>query len=341
MAGQYLASAAYWTERLRAEGATRDGFDWLLAGDDAGFKSFIKETVDSFSETTRSAPEDSLQAPPRILHIGPGSSRLSLWLRNLLSDPRDVAHVDFAPSAKEVGERWEREEWPDNTNAIEVAAPAGEMKSVKRMHWLTADILQFDDVLRLPARVAETDIADGRYTSNGQQTPLSSALTTTEATEQTANNKFNPPIYFTILIDKGTLDAVSCAADLSAASQSADLVCRIRKYAPSMPTRKLNAPIYSSLVVAMNLAAIAAPGAAWIFLSYSGTRFDMFAMKIPVPQDGKMEEPKTLEELAARLWRLEVRRELVAEEKAKGGETGNSAPVYHWLYLLRRTEVLF
>lgn len=281
-AANYLGGAAYWTERLRDEGKTEEGFDWLLAGDDAGFKQFIRDTVES-SKASLTAPDATEAVEPLVLHLGPGSSTLSLWMRGLVTEPANIIHYDFAESAKELGERWERERWPD----------AGE----KRMRWMIGDLLALSDVQDLSRAVAD----EGK-----------------------------DPVLFDVLVDKGTLDAVSCAEDLTLNPETG-LGLRVKNYAPEMPVKIIKAPVYSSLMVALNLATITRPGAAWVMLSYSGTRFDAFTARINTTT------PRSLEELASRLWRLEVRRELEAEQK-----TGESSgpKVYHWLYLLRRTDVL-
>ncbi|KAH8653632.1 hypothetical protein BX600DRAFT_83140 [Xylariales sp. PMI_506] len=298
-AANYLGTAAYWTERVRKEGEESDqGFDWLLAGDDAGFKAFIAHAAGESAAAL--AP---LRTTPRVLHLGPGSSTLSLWMRDLVGDPGRVVHVDFAESAKELGERWERERWPD--------APEGQ-----RMRWLTGDLLDIVEVLAIPRAVERLEEEEGRGEVEG-------------------------PVLFDVLVDKGTLDAVSCA---ESAPPLSEVVERAKKYAPEMSAKVLKQPIYSSLVVALNLATICRPGAAWVMLSYSGTRFDAFTARV------KEGTPSSLEELASRLWRLEVRRELEAEEKQDGGGGGegetsdgaaNGPKVYHWVYLLRRTDVPF
>lgn len=58
----------------------------------------------------------------------------------------------------------------------------------------------------------------------------------------------------------------------------------------------------------------------------------------------RTETPRDLEELASRLWRLEVRRELEEDAKEAGTDEDGArtkTKAYHWLYLLRRTDVPF
>ncbi|KAI1850414.1 hypothetical protein JX266_004272 [Neoarthrinium moseri] len=286
-AANYLGSAAYWTERVRSEGeGDEQGFDWLLPSDNTGFKSFISDAVKDAA--TRTA------ATPRVLHLGPGSSRLSLWMHDLVDDPRHVVHFDFAESAKELGERWERECWPEAAE--------------RRMRWMTGDLLELPSVLSISQRLESTERAEGGEVSS--------------------------PILFDVLVDKGTLDAISC---VEALAPQGDLVERIKTFAPDMPAKLIKEPIYSSLMVALNLATISRPGAAWVMLSYGGTRFDTFAARV------RSETPRSLEELASRLWRLEVRRELEEDAKEITDENGvtSKTKAYHWLYLLRRTDVPF
>lgn len=286
-AANYLGTAAYWSDRVRSEGeGDEQGFDWLLPSDNAGFKSFITDAVKQAAA--------QIAATPRVLHLGPGSSRLSLWMRDLVDDPRHVVHLDFAESAKELGERWERELWPDAGDA--------------RMRWLTGDLLELPSVLSVPQSLEMTEQAEGREVPS--------------------------PILFDVLVDKGTLDAISC---VEALAPQGDLLERIKNFAPDMPAKVIKTPIYSSLMVALNLATISRPGAAWVMLSYGGTRFDAFTARV------RSETPRSLEELASRLWRLEVRRELEEDAKEVEDHDGDAskAKAYHWVYLLRRTDVPF
>ncbi|KAH6646013.1 hypothetical protein BKA67DRAFT_541006 [Truncatella angustata] len=285
-AANYLGRAEYWTERVRSEGeGDEQGFDWLLPSDNAGFKSFITDAVKQVSTQTTETP--------RVLHLGPGSSKLSLWMHDLVDKPHHVVHFDFAESAKELGERWERESWPD----------AGE----QRMRWMTGDLLELSSVRGLTQSLEDAERSEGRGVPG--------------------------PILFDVLVDKGTLDAISCVEALAPQSE---LVECIKNYAPEIPAKVIKTPIYSSLMVALNLAAICRPGAAWVMLSYGGTRFDAFTARV------RSETPRSLEELASRLWRLEVRRELEEDVKTED-ENGDvkRTKAYHWLYLLRRTDVPF
>jgi EEF1A lysine methyltransferase 4 len=287
-AANYLGTADYWTERVRSEGmGGGQGFDWLLSSDNSGFRTFI-------SDATKEASA-KLAATPRILHLGPGSSRLSLWMRDLVDRPDHVVHFDFAESAKELGERWERECWPD----------AGE----ERMRWMTGDLLELPSVLGISQRLENTERSEG-----------------VEAPSL---------VLFDILVDKGTLDAISCVEALIPGDE---LAGRIRSFAPDISPKILKTPIYSSLMVALNLATISRPGAAWIILSYGGTRFDAFTARV------RPETPTSLEELASRLWRLEIRQELeesVPEAKDESNGEFKKPKIYHWFYLLRRTNVPF
>ncbi|KAF2431702.1 hypothetical protein EJ08DRAFT_648684 [Tothia fuscella] len=84
---------AYWEGRFKDDTTT---YDWLEHANilDADIIEALKKTED---------------VAPRILHIGCGTSMLSIHLRAFIKDPRQLQHIDFSAEAIELGSKMERD----------------------------------------------------------------------------------------------------------------------------------------------------------------------------------------------------------------------------------------
>lgn len=181
----------YWHDRFAKE--TR--FEWLATSDE--FMRILEADTD-FSKLLQrgsalsSSPSPS-SSPPRILHIGFGTSDLQNHLR--AAGLGNVLNVDYEPLAVEHGRSHEKGRFGD-----------------VRMGYAVADATRLDADLGRAAAAAAADTQDQK---------------------------------FDLIIDKSTVDAVSCGGE-----EALLRMCRaVRR--------------------------CLAPGGFWISLSYSASRFDI------------------------------------------------------------------
>lgn len=184
----------YWHDRFAKE--TR--FEWLATSDE--FMRILEADAD-FSklllQLNSSCPSSSSSSPPRILHVGFGTSDLQNHLR--AAGLGSVLNIDYEPLAVERGRALERERFGD-----------------VRMGYAVADATRLD---------ADLGILEDDQRNSDE--------------EETKKQKFD------LVIDKSTVDAVSCGGEEAVLS-----MCRaVRR--------------------------CLAPSGFWILLSYSGSRFDV------------------------------------------------------------------
>jgi EEF1A lysine methyltransferase 4 len=149
--------------------------------------------------------------------------------------------------------------------------------------------------------------------------------------------------HFDVVVDKSTCDCIACTEDVDiqlpyrlpgdiADGEAGAETCR--------------AKIHPLHLLAVNLAAMTRSGSGrWVVLSFSDDRFPFLRDGCGTMRSGTIYPGLLGEGVAdpARLWRLERRERLVAEEsKVTGGQ--GSGVVYrpetaYWLYVLARTEV--
>lgn len=113
-----FSDVEYWNARF----VTEDEFEWLKHPSD--LTSHLEDLLGRIPERDRS-----------VLHIGSGSSTLSLTLRGLVSHPEQVHNVDYSPNAIELG------------MAMEKKAFGGDSSTY--MRWSCVDLLNRRDVLSL------------------------------------------------------------------------------------------------------------------------------------------------------------------------------------------------
>lgn len=127
-------SSGYWDDRFAKSHAP---FDWLASADESS--TIVQEVI----KATRGASNGQLA----ILHIGCGTSDLSLRLRSCVQLPAQVHNVDFSQRAVELGRQRERIFFPD----VEADDPTENRTPIecKFMRWSKLDLLLLPSVLAL------------------------------------------------------------------------------------------------------------------------------------------------------------------------------------------------
>ncbi|KAK5192238.1 hypothetical protein LTR92_008185 [Exophiala xenobiotica] len=128
MAPTDFSSQSYWENRFTA---TQTPFEWLLPLDDT--TRIVAKLINDHS-ANRAGVSDPPPHGPYILHIGCGTSELSICLRDWVCCPSHVHNVDYSEEAVKIGRR--REE----------ALFASRDADQRRMRWSTADLLSLPDV---------------------------------------------------------------------------------------------------------------------------------------------------------------------------------------------------
>ncbi|KAK0615392.1 hypothetical protein DIS24_g11862 [Lasiodiplodia hormozganensis] len=284
-----FAQPDYWDERFTKNPSA---FEWLLPAN--CLDGPITEAL-----SHASSPR------PRLLHIGCGTSALSLHLRSHVENPRQIHNTDFSRVAVELGARWERDVF--SATAREKAINAGkkdgsseEHDCTDRMQWSTLDLLSLPSIRALAEE-------EGCYD---------------------------------IVVDKSTCDAISCGDDVPVALPHPLQPSPPPPSSSSSSTAKIH-PLH---ILALHLAALVPPGGRWIALSYSGQRFPFFE-PFPVRADEGSLDAELLERgfvHPGRLWRLE-RKEMV-EVGGEGAKPGGGGLVHeprtaHWIYVMVRSEL--
>lgn len=225
-----FSSQTYWQDRFTADHET---FEWIGPGE--LLVPFLPPTIHDVADGG-------------ILHIGCGSSELSLALRRLVGDEKatSVVNLDFAPAAIEIGREREISAFGD-----------------VRMRWTTADLLNWSSL-----------------------EPL--------AQENGSDKKYG------IVVEKSCIDALSCGLDVCVEGKT--------YYPPDL--------------LAIHLARLTVPGALWVVMSYSSSRFDFL---------------KNDESEASVYWEMVGENRMKAEEKPTEGG-GFKPKMWNFVYSLRRTE---
>ncbi|KAF2145788.1 uncharacterized protein K452DRAFT_284172 [Aplosporella prunicola CBS 121167] len=324
-----FATPTYWDARFRANPTS---FDWLLPA-----SSLDGPLIDALN----ASPAPS----PRVLHVGCGTSVLSLHLRAHVQDPRQVHNVDFSRVSVELGARWEREVFEgeglerEREEGAEAETEATGGKTPPRMRWSTLDLLSLPAVLALLS----------------------------QAQAQAQNPSASAAGAYDLIVDKSTCDAIACGEDIpvalpypiqptstthtphTPAPQSPSPTSSLFNSpsatpAPSTPTNPnpRTHPIHPIHLLAVHLSLLTPPKARWIALSYSASRFPWLE---PLPTSAA-EGLLSPEVLGAgfpdpgRLWRLVGRERVVVDEGGgKGGHGGvvHRPEIGHWLYVFERT----
>lgn len=143
---------------------------------------------------------------------------------------------------------------------------------------------------------------------------------------------------FTFVVDKSTTDAISCSEDIR--FEGGTLGNSPRHIHPLILSTLSTSPkqdicLHPAEILALHLASLTEPGAVWISLSYSSNRFPF----IPNNQgkENRVKQGVNVE----KLWELEyVEAMKVGEERGETGATVHAPDVFHYLYILRRTNTV-
>lgn len=127
-------SNGYWEDRFAKSQAP---FDWLASADESS--TIVEEII----QATRGATNEQ----PAILHIGCGTSDLSLRLRSCVQRPAQVHNVDFSQRAVELSRQREKDLFAnvDTDQRRDKRAPT----ESKWMQWSNIDLLSLPSILAL------------------------------------------------------------------------------------------------------------------------------------------------------------------------------------------------
>ncbi|OJD37703.1 endothelin-converting enzyme 2-like protein [Diplodia corticola] len=343
-----FARPDYWDQRFTKNPSA---FDWLLPAN--CLDGVIVEALDHASSPSNPRP--------RLLHIGCGTSALSLHLRSHVDDPRQVHNTDFSRVAVELGAQWERDVFepdaptareetgapkqddaatppPDPVDETTAGAEGGREGAAEnpadhhppRMQWSTLDLLSLPSIAALAHRydiVVDKSTCDAISCGDDVPVPLPYHIQPRSAPPPSASSP-DP----------------SSSSSPSPSPSSSNSSTTTATSSPSSPPSSM-VTIHPLHILALHLALIVPPGGRWLALSYSPHRFPFFE-----PFPARVDEGRLDKELLergfvhpGRLWRLE-RKEMVEVEEGEGDEDGGGRLVHrpktaHWVYVLVREGV--
>jgi hypothetical protein len=297
-------TADYWDERFRTE---TEPYDWLEDASilDADINNALKAHKDDATES-------------RILHIGSGTSKLSLHLREFVKDPGHVQHADFSIEAVEWGRGQEKStygfEWEEggaDTKQLEGygLVPENLQLEMPMMKWTQTSLLSLESVI-------------STCTLGGYQ----------------------------VIVDKSCCDAIACASWVTVpipfyfhlGSMESIATPATEEKVPTFDDDEYS--IHPINLLAIHLALVTSAGAQWIALSYSKDRWPL------LPDESMRDErqahqalPKNLLNTGfpdpAKLWKIIKKEAIMPETDESGKELAPRSTIQHWIYVLERTEV--
>ncbi|KAI0962080.1 hypothetical protein AcV7_001001 [Taiwanofungus camphoratus] len=218
---------SFWENRFKNE----SHFEWLGNGE-----CILRHLRAYMQSRDDHRLVQNLNKPPRLLHIGAGTSSLSdqvletyqeLYQEKLEGDM--IVNVDFSETVV-----WKRSQ--EETVRQREGRGQG-------MRWTQADMLRWSDVAEL------VNSGDGGYDAENAR-----------AEEQ-----------FAVVLDKSTSDAISCGDDLLFKDLTPQVHPVLQAYLAARPESAITLdPIE---LLALHLASIVHPGGVWIALSFSAVRF--------------------------------------------------------------------
>ncbi|KAL1622818.1 hypothetical protein SLS54_004838 [Diplodia seriata] len=353
-----FAQPEYWDQRFAKNPSA---FDWLLPAN--CLDGAIVEALEHASSPSNPRP--------RLLHIGCGTSVLSLHLRSHVEDPRQVHNTDFSRVAVELGARWERDVFEADTTTAHEASEAFGCES-KESVALNQDGASPPELVKEPtgeeengrkggAELATDHDHDHRHPPRMQWSTLDLlSLPSITALASREGRRYD------IIVDKSTCDAISCGDDVpvplphplqmssssanssspssssSSPSPSSSSLSSSSSPSPS-PSASTTVNIHPLHILALHLASLVPPGGRWLALSYSGQRFPFFE-PFPARADEGRLDAELLEKgfvHPGRLWRLERKEMVEVEEEGEDGGGGlvHRPKTAHWVYVMVRSEV--
>ena len=144
---------------------------------------------------------------------------------------------------------------------------------------------------------------------------------------------------FAFIADKSTTDAISCNEDIlfeaKTLSSSPEDIHPIILSALSTSSKE-SIRMHPAAILALHLASLTEPGAVWVSLSYSSNRF-------PFLSDRQEKEDDKIKRLnVGEFWELEYveAMKVIEDKRGEAGATVHAPDVFHYLYILRRTDVV-
>jgi hypothetical protein len=297
----------YWESRFKDN---KTSYDWLEHA--TKLDAEIAEAL-ALSKTDR----------PKILHIGCGTSMLSIHLRAFVNDPTQIQHIDFSAEAIEWGRNLEKETFcfvlDDEDDDDDDEDEEGEVGKAA----------EFPEGFGKAEEQLRNEVPMMKWTQTSLL-DLQSVISTCELGG------------YQVIVDKSCCDAIACAswvqipmpfflctedADPSVSPSGSDF------------TTEDEYSIYPINLLAIHLALVAKPAARWIALSYSKDRWPF------CPDESMLEStaadqalPKGLLDSGfpdpAKLWSL-IKKESIMV-KTTGENVEHSG---HWIYVFERTDL--
>ncbi|KAH7054605.1 hypothetical protein B0J12DRAFT_658266 [Macrophomina phaseolina] len=307
-----FARSDYWNERFTKNPSA---FDWLLP-------------ANCLDGPIIEAIQASHTPYPRLLHIGCGTSILSLHLRYHVEDPRQIHNTDFSHVAIELGAKWEREVFESDAKAQEASESGNGSEKAPKLNSAPS-----------PEKSGEESMS---ISSDSLGHPPRMRWSTLDLLSLPSIRAISEKETYDIIVDKSTCDAISCGDDV-----------RVPLPYPLLPTDAASnaegemsmVHIHPLHILGLHLASLVPAGGRWIALSYSGHRFPFFEPYPATVEEGKLDEELLQKGFVhpGRLWRLE-RQEMV-ELEDDGGSTEGRGIVHrpktaHWIYVMVRTDVV-
>ncbi|KAH7397121.1 hypothetical protein BKA66DRAFT_453697 [Pyrenochaeta sp. MPI-SDFR-AT-0127] len=141
---------------------------------------------------------------------------------------------------------------------------------------------------------------------------------------------------YSLIIDKSTSDAISCADDIYIPRP---FPISVDPYSPTdLDSTSIAEAIHPLYILAVNLALVAKPRARWITLSYSNDRFPFLnASSCSSAEHEVVPSPATLWQLVEKSEVDNANQQPV--EEAEATTVTHRPKVFNWLYILERTDV--
>ncbi|KAF1930956.1 uncharacterized protein M421DRAFT_57372 [Didymella exigua CBS 183.55] len=141
---------------------------------------------------------------------------------------------------------------------------------------------------------------------------------------------------YSIIVDKSTSDAISCADDVVCRLPYAVTTQECTTSATVIDVELKELPVHPLYLMAVHLALVAKPGAKWIALSYNAERYPFLKGKAAETEDDGT--PYTGIPDPRLMWTVVGKHQIEAKEREAGGRVTQRPKLYHWVYVLQRTS---
>ncbi|KAH6614870.1 hypothetical protein C7974DRAFT_55328 [Boeremia exigua] len=141
---------------------------------------------------------------------------------------------------------------------------------------------------------------------------------------------------YSVVVDKSTSDAISCGEDQICRLPYAVTLKRRTSTSNMVDTKPREVLTHPLQLLAVHLALATKPGARWIALSYSSERYPFLEGEAATHKeegtaDTGMPDPRLL-------WTMVSKHRIEAKEQEDQGAVTHRPKVYHWVYILQRTN---